>query len=49
MEWKGITSDGTEVNGKVTVPEVSHEVTVDHLSPYEVGSAWSEKYLACAF
>jgi len=35
MEWKGITSDGTEVNGKVTVPEVSHEVTVDHLSPYE--------------
>lgn len=36
MEWKGTASDGTEVNGKVTVPEVSHEVTVDGLSDYQV-------------
>jgi len=35
MEWKGMTNDGSEVNGRVTVPEVSHEVTVDHLSDYE--------------
>jgi len=35
MEWKGTASDGTEVNGKVTVPEVSHEVTVDNLTDYE--------------
>lgn len=36
MEWKGAASDGTEVVGKVTVPEVSHEVTVDGLSDYQV-------------
>jgi activator of HSP90 ATPase len=36
MGWKGVTSDGTEVNGTVTVPEVSHEVTVDGLSDYMV-------------
>jgi len=34
MGWKGTTSDGTEVNGTVSVPEVSHEVTVDRLSDY---------------
>jgi len=36
MGWKGVASDGTEVNGTVTVPEVSHEVTVDGLSDYMV-------------
>ena len=36
MDWKGTTSDGTEVNGTVSVPEVSHEVTVDGLSDYMV-------------
>ncbi|KZP18282.1 hypothetical protein FIBSPDRAFT_792151 [Athelia psychrophila] len=34
MQWTGKASDGTEVSGKVVVPEVSHEVTVDHLSDY---------------
>jgi len=34
MKWIGTASDGTEVNGTVTVPEVSHEVTVDGLSDY---------------
>jgi len=34
MRWKGVASDGTEVEGTVTVPEVSHEVTVDRLSNY---------------
>lgn len=34
MQWTGKASDGTEVTGKVVVPEVSHEVTVDHLSDY---------------
>lgn len=36
MTWRGTASDGTEVNGTVTVPEVSHEVTVDGLSDYMV-------------
>jgi len=34
MQWTGKARDGTEVSGKVVVPEVSHEVTVDHLSDY---------------
>ncbi|KIY42948.1 hypothetical protein FISHEDRAFT_68263 [Fistulina hepatica ATCC 64428] len=34
MRWSGTTSDGTEVKGKLTIPEVSHEVTVDGLSDY---------------
>jgi len=34
MGWKGVASDGTEVNGNVVVPEVSHEITVDRLSDY---------------
>ncbi|OBZ69321.1 hypothetical protein A0H81_10948 [Grifola frondosa] len=34
LEWKGIASDGTEVSGKLTIPEVSHEVTLDGLSDY---------------
>jgi activator of HSP90 ATPase len=37
MKWEGTASDGTQVQGKVTVPEVSHEITVDGLSNYEVG------------
>ena len=39
MEWKGVASDGTEISGKVTVPEVSHEITVDGLSDYQVKSS----------
>jgi len=34
VEWAGTTSDGTEVTGKVTIPEVSHEITLDGLSDY---------------
>lgn len=34
VEWTGTASDGTEVTGKVTIPEVSHEITVDRLSDY---------------
>ncbi|KAG5649724.1 hypothetical protein H0H81_002368 [Sphagnurus paluster] len=34
LEWSGIATDGTEVNGTVTIPEVSHEVTLDRLSDY---------------
>jgi len=34
MQWTGKASDGTEVTGRVIVPEVSHEVTVDQLSDY---------------
>ena len=41
MQWTGKASDGTEVAGKVVVPEVSHEVTVDHLSDYVASAAHS--------
>ncbi|TFK63350.1 hypothetical protein BDN72DRAFT_775985 [Pluteus cervinus] len=34
LRWQGTTSDGTEVSGSLTIPEVSHEVTVDKLSDY---------------
>lgn len=34
VEWTGTASDGTEVTGKVTIPEVSHEITLDRLSDY---------------
>jgi len=35
IKWIGKTADGTEVNGLLTIPEVSHENTVDGLSEYE--------------
>lgn len=34
LDWAGVASDGTEVKGRLVIPEVSHEVTVDRLSDY---------------
>ncbi|KAG6896816.1 hypothetical protein C0992_005857 [Termitomyces sp. T32_za158] len=34
LNWTGTASDLTEVNGTLTIPEVSHEVTLDGLSDY---------------
>ena len=34
--WTGKAADGTEVNGKLSIPEVSHEITLDGLSEYVV-------------
>ncbi|PAV23969.1 activator of Hsp90 ATPase [Pyrrhoderma noxium] len=34
LKWSGTASDGTEVNGKLRIPEVSHEITLDGLSDY---------------
>ncbi|TFY74595.1 hypothetical protein EWM64_g9417, partial [Hericium alpestre] len=34
LYWKGTAADGTEVEGKLTIPEVSHEITLDGLSDY---------------
>jgi len=34
LKWKGTASDGTEVEGKLVIPEVSHEITLDGLSDY---------------
>jgi len=34
LNWEGTASDGTEVKGKLTIPEVSHEITLDGLSDY---------------
>lgn len=36
LQWAGTASDGSEVTGKVTIPEVSHEITLDGLSDYVV-------------
>ncbi|KAG7448287.1 uncharacterized protein BT62DRAFT_890232 [Guyanagaster necrorhizus] len=35
LEWEGTTSDGTEVKGRLNIPEVSHEITMDGLSQYQ--------------
>ncbi|KAJ7099590.1 activator of Hsp90 ATPase [Mycena belliarum] len=37
--WSGTASDGTEVKGTLTIPEVSHEITLDGLSDYAY--SWS--------
>ncbi|KAG0701785.1 activator of Hsp90 ATPase [Suillus ampliporus] len=34
LDWHGATSDGTDVAGKLSIPEVSHEITLDKLSDY---------------
>ncbi|KAI0273493.1 activator of Hsp90 ATPase [Gloeopeniophorella convolvens] len=34
LNWKGTATDGTEATGKLTIPEVSHEITLDGLSDY---------------
>lgn len=45
LKWKGKASDGTEVKGKLKIPEVSHEITLDGLSDYVVCSEISGNYL----
>ncbi|THH11986.1 hypothetical protein EW145_g274 [Phellinidium pouzarii] len=34
LNWEGTASDGTNVSGKLNIPEVSHEITLDRLSDY---------------
>ncbi|KAI0636446.1 activator of Hsp90 ATPase [Trametes polyzona] len=34
LDWSGTASDGTAVSGKLTIPEVSHEITLDGTSDY---------------
>jgi len=34
LKWSGKSSDGTQVDGKLFIPEVSHEVTLDGTSEY---------------
>ena len=36
LRWQGTAADGTEAEGKLTVPEVSHEITLDGISDYAV-------------
>lgn len=36
LNWSGTASDGTAVTGKLTIPEVSHEITLDGTSDYVV-------------
>lgn len=41
LQWAGTASDGSEVKGKLIIPEVSHEITLDGLSDYVVRSQCS--------
>jgi len=41
LDWAGTASDGTEVKGRLVIPEVSHEVTIDKLSDYQY--SWTLK------
>ncbi|KAF7440250.1 hypothetical protein PC9H_000594 [Pleurotus ostreatus] len=34
LDWSGQASDGTDVEGKLTIPEVSHENTLDRSTDY---------------
>ncbi|ETW86206.1 hypothetical protein HETIRDRAFT_471579 [Heterobasidion irregulare TC 32-1] len=34
LNWKGTAADGSEASGRLVVPEVSHEITLDGLSDY---------------
>ncbi|XP_006457949.1 hypothetical protein AGABI2DRAFT_63138 [Agaricus bisporus var. bisporus H97] len=34
LSWVGTTSDGTEVKGSLTIPEISHEIICDKLSDF---------------
>ena len=36
LKWSGKASDGTQVDGRLVIPEVSHEVTLDGTSEYVV-------------
>lgn len=36
MKWQGTASDGTAVQGTLTIPEVSHEIICDRLSEFVV-------------
>ncbi len=36
LNWSGTASDGTAVEGKLTIPEVSHEITLDGTSDFVV-------------
>jgi activator of HSP90 ATPase len=36
LDWEGTASDGTAVKGRITIPEVSHEIVLDGLSDYVV-------------
>lgn len=38
LSWAGKTADGEDVKGRLTIPEVSHEITLDGLSEYVVRS-----------
>ncbi len=55
LDWSGTASDGTAVSGKLTIPEVSHENTLDGTSDYVVrayiclATQWRRSVLADAF
>lgn len=36
LQWKGSTSDGTDVSGSLIIPEVSHENVLDGVSDFIV-------------
>jgi len=44
MRWKGSTSDGTDISGSLTIPEVSHENVLDGVSDFSVSRVLPESF-----
>lgn len=42
LQWKGSTSDGTDVSGSLIIPEVSHENVLDGVSDFIVSRVLPE-------
>lgn len=36
LQWKGSTSDSTDVSGSLVIPEISHENVLDSVSDFTV-------------
>jgi hypothetical protein len=54
MQWKGSTSDGTDISGSLIIPEVSHENVLDGVSDFSVSRILPEffprvSYLECDY
>lgn len=49
MQWKGSTSDGTDIKGSLIIPEVSHENVLDGVSDFIVSRLSLEFFLRLSY
>jgi Activator of Hsp90 ATPase, N-terminal len=47
LRWKGTTTDGTDVSGSLTIPEVSHENVLDGVSDFTVSRRTLPEFIRC--